>query len=377
MKRGEGIFGHWSFPAGLILLAAALTIPQLDKYTISLDAINSYTLALGVIEDARTAADVVGSLYSASPDQAPLYFMLLHYWGKIGGHSLAAARLPALLAGMLSLAMVYRLARDFIAPQAGSFAVLILLCNSFYAFYFAHLRYYTFVLFLAALTIWLYLRLVSRPHRRSLQELAAIAVSSAMLLVTHAFTVALCIALSLYHLLSARKGIRWLQIVLAGLVGVSLALPHLATMLTAGLSSASAHHGPRSDSLGEVLAAWLGVISNGAPVLLAVSLVGAVIGWRRGTLRGNPFLLLFPLLVVAIGISTEATGVVSQGQMRYFLVGAPIVVCFAATGLYALYRLRAWLALLALAVLALRPAALDRSALYRPGLPPSRSQPSR
>ena len=59
-------------------------------------------------------------------------------------------------------------------------------------------------------------------------------------------------------------------------------------------------------------------------------------------------MLLLPLLLAGIAIASAVTGVVSTGQMRYFLVGTPIVAGFIATGIFALYRLRRWLGLLAL-----------------------------
>ena len=343
----ERILSHWLWAAALILVAAALAIPQLDDLAIGLDGINSYVIASGLSVEPWTAEHVINHLYQTSPDQAPFYFVLLHYWGKLAGHSLAAARLIALYAGLLSLAMVYRLARDFISPPAGFFAGFVLLSNSFYAHYFAHIRYYTLVTFLSALIIWLYLRLVRRPRPPAFRELAALALACYALASVHAFGLLLYVVLSIYHLLSAQKGRGWWQIASAALVGLALAAPQFSTMLTAGLSYASAHHGPRSAEPVELYAAWLNVIGNGAPVLLVISGLGVFIGWRRGHLRGNPLLPLFPLLVFAVGLSSAVSGIVSAGQMRYFLAGMPIVVCFIAAGLCALHRQRRWLGLLA------------------------------
>ena len=158
--------------------------------------------------------------------------------------------------------------------------------------------------------------------------------------------------MSLYHLLAVRKDRRWLLLALAALAAIGLAAPQLRMMLTGGVAYAQEGHGPKAASLAGVLEAWITVVSNGAPALLALSAAGCIVGWRRGILRGNAFLPLFPLLIVSIAIAGEVSGVISGGQMRYLLAGAPIVAAFAAAGIHALCRLRAWLGLVSLLWLA-------------------------
>ena len=344
----DRLLGHWLLAVAMILVAAALTIPQIDKYPLSVDSLHSYAMALGLTESIYTPINVLENLYADAPDQAPLYYLSLHIWGYVVGHSLATARLPALFAGLLSLAMVYRLARDFISPVAGSFAAFVLLCNALYAFYYAHVRYYTFVILLAAIIIWLYLRIVHQQTPANRRDWLTLTAACYALICTHAFGFLLYLVLALYHLLAVRKDLRWVLVVGVAAASILLAAPQLYVMLTAGAESAREYHGPRSSNVTDVLATWLTVISNGSPPLLGILLVGVAVGWRRKLLRGNPILLLFPLLVVSIGLISTATGIVSIGQMRYLLVGTPIVVCFIAASLYALMRLRRWLGLLAL-----------------------------
>ena len=355
MARGfDRLLGHWLPAAALILVAAALTIPQIDQYPLSLDAIFSYTLALGLTESPYTAIDVLENLARIDPNQAPLHHILLHFWGNVAGHSLAAARLPALFAGLLSLAMVYRLASDFVSPIAGFFASVVMLCNAFYAFYYAHVRYYTLIVLLAALIVWLYLHILTRPQQSKKLDYLALLLACYALISTHFFGFVLYATLSLYHLLAVRKDRHWLAIVATTLIALLLAAPWLSVMLTDGVERSLGHHAERAASVGlsDILATWLTVISNGSQLLLVVSLVGIVAGWRKKLLRGNPFLLFFPLLAISIGLASEVSGIVSEGQMRYMLVGTPIVVGFLAAGLFALYRLRRWLGLLALLWLA-------------------------
>ena len=348
LQSSERILGHWLLVAAMILVAATLAIPQLDKYPLSLDSIDSYAFAFGLTESAWTPGDLLNALYREIPDQTAPYYLLLHAWGALSGQSLAAGRLISLFAGLLSLAMLYRLSRDFVSPFAALLAVIILLSNALYAFYYAQLRYYTLQVFFSALVIWLYLRLVTRSHAPSRREYLALALACCALVSMHAFGLLMYIVLSLYHLLAVKKDRRWLQVMAAAIGALILALPAIYPMLTDGVARARDMHNPQAVGVFDALAQFGFVMSNGNALVLAISIVGAVIGWRRGSLRGNPFLALFPLLALGILLASGVSGVVSEGQMRYLLVGAPIVVGFAAAGIYALYRLRRWLGLLAL-----------------------------
>ena len=347
----DRLLGHWLWAAVIILVAAALTIPQLDRLALSPDGRRQYIQSFGIGEETFSAGEVLAAVRHQSPAQAPLSHLLLHYWGNAVGHSLAAARLFFVFAGLMSLAMVYRLARDFASPEIGTLAVFILLCHAMYAFYFAYVRYYSLVVLLAAIILWLYLRLVSHRNPPPWRIYLALAISCCALVSTHVFGFVLYATLSLYHLLAVRKNWRWLKVVATALAGLVLASWVILPTLTVGVSSAIDRNASRADEIGELLAQWVTVNSNGSPLLFAFVTMGAFVGWKRGYLRGsgaNPFALLAPLFVVGITLASAVTGVVGTGKMRYFLVGTPILVSFFACGCYALYRLRRWLGLLAL-----------------------------
>ena len=352
-NRIDGLLSHWILAAAMILAAAALTIPQIDRLSLTSDEGWQYFQSFGLMKVAYTPSDALAAVRHQHPDQAPLGYLLLHFWGYVAGHSLAVARLSSIFAGLMSLAMVYRLARDFTSPVGGALAAFILLCHAMYAFYFAYVRYYTLVVLLAAIILWLYLRIVSRGNPPPLRLYLALAIACAALVSTHVFGFVLYAAVSLYHLIAVRKDWRWLNVMLAALLGLALAGPLILPTLTVGPAVAISGHGPRADALDAILAQWLRVNSNGSPILFVAVAVAAIATLLRGRLRaggggGNPFLLLLPLLIAGIAIASAVTGVVSTKQMRYFLVGTPIVAGFIATGIFALYRLRRWLGLLAL-----------------------------
>ncbi len=352
-QKSEFILGHWAWTALMVLVAAALAVPQIDKYAFGGDAFDSYMFAGFTSDNDYSAQDVIRNQRRFYPEQLPFHYVLLHLWGRAAGHSLAVARLPALFCGLLSLALAYRLAREFVSPVAGSFAALILLSSAFYAFYYAHVRYYTLVVCLSALVLWLYLRIVHARTPPRFREYAALTIACLASITTHAFGFLLYALLSTYHLLAVRKDRRWLLVIASAFAALLLAAEPLIFMLTESINLVQqGGHVPRRDDITQIFGAWATVMSNGSPVLLALSVVGVVVGWRLKLVPANPFWLLFPLLLFCGGLAAEVTGVISAGHMRYLLVGVPVVVVFAAAGHYALYRLRKSLALLVLLWLA-------------------------
>ena len=364
----DRLLGHWLLAAAMIMVAAALTIPQIDRVALGKDANMQYIQSHGLTGEPHTALDVLDLL---TPTQQPLSHLLLHYWGYAAGTSVAAARMLFLYAGLLSVAAAYRLASDTVAPIAGTFAAFALLCLAIYAFFWAHVRYYSLVTLLAALALWLYLRLCAPKHRPRPKEFLSLILACCALMFTHASGYMLAGAMALYHLAVVKKDRRWLQVATAGAAALVLISPLLTRALTEGVHKAWDTHGRDINSLTETLPAWLWTFSNGSPPLLAIVAAGALAGWRRGLLPGNPFLPLLPMLLLSVAFLTEATGVIGATKMRYLLVGAPIVAGFFASGLYALYRMRRWLGLLALLWLAAglhfhATADWERLALTRP-----------
>ena len=286
-NRIDHLLSHWLLAAAMILTAAVLTIPQIDRLAMTFDERRQYIQSFGIMEAAYTASDALAAIRHQSPSQVPLGHLLLHFWGRAAGHSLAVARLPSVFAGLMSLAMVYRLARDYISPVGGSFAIFILLCHAMYAFYFAYVRYYTLVVLLAAIIPWLYLRIVRRGNPPPLRLYLSLAVSCAALVSTHIFGFVLYAAVSLYHLIAVRKDGRWLKVVSAALLGIALAAPLVLPTLTENTAFAIGTHGPRADALDAVLTQWLLVNSNGSRRLFAVVAVAAIAALLRGRVRGG------------------------------------------------------------------------------------------
>ena len=346
--RKRDILSHWLWAAAGIFMLAALCIPQLDDYPLSMDSMHSYSFAFGLTVDNYSPADVMERLHDLAPYQLPLHYALLHYWGALTGHSLVAARMSTTLFALLTMAMTYRLSHDFAARSAGAFAIFVMLCNAFAAYSFTQVRYYTLLPLLASIVLWLYLRVTrgaAIPRRR---DWLALTLAVWALGITHVSGYIFFIALGLYHLLFARKDRRWLQVAACVAAAMLLALPALLQTLTDGATVVLTKHEARDDSVLPVLASWLSVSFNGFPPLLMIPLSGLLIGWRRGLPHFRFLLVMPPLLLLALALATAPIDLMTPGKMRYMLVATPVIWMATGAGLYALNRLRRWLGLLAL-----------------------------
>ena len=347
LKRIDRLLGHWLLAAAIILIAAALSIPQLDRNAFGTDSRKQFVTSFGLPGKPYTPLDVLDAMYL---DQQPLSQLLLHFWGYAAGQSVLAARYLFNFAALMSLAFVYRLVCDSVHPIAGAIAVFVALCLAKYSLYWAHIRYYSMVVMLAALILWLYLRIItsttSAPIEPRRLDFVALAFACCSLLATHAFGLALMVAISLYHLIAVKKDRRWLQVVFVGIAILIIMSPLIYRMFTDG-ADFNVSKAQFADETTKVMSTWLVVFSNGNIWLVAAAATGAVLGWRRGVWRNNPFMLLILLLGASFALLSEASAVVNSRGMRYFLVGVPIVAGFVASGFYALYRLRRWLGLMA------------------------------
>ncbi len=328
----------------VIFVVAALAILQIDDTMLGRDGANSIMRVGWTVEGAFSPGEVLDALSINAPDQMPLYVLLLNQWRHLVGEAdIALARMPAVFCGLLSLAFVYRLGRDAVSPLAGFFAVVIMASNTFYNFYYAHVRFYPQLVLLSALVIWLYLRIAVMARAGKRHDYIALAAACAALVSTHAFGFLIYLVCSLYHLFFVPKNRRWWLVVAAAVAGLAVAGPLIYSTLTAGVDFALATHGQRAVGPGEILPAWLTVTLNGSPGLLVLASAGAAIGWWRGLISLRRCTALFLLLLLGIVLLTIATGTLDTGLMRHLLPGFPIAVLFQAAGLYALYRERRWL----------------------------------
>lgn len=345
--RPDRLLGRWIWAIPVLLLVTALSAPQLDLVAPSLD---EYLLMMeaGLVGGAGVSpADGMATEVGSSGSHSPLYVFLLNLWGSLAGQEIAILRLLSVFTGLLSLAMIYRLVRDFVAPTAGLLALVVLVSNAFYNFYYANAGMYPLLMLAGAVTLWLYLRLSQRERRAKRSDYLALAAACAALVSTHGFGVLPLIAIGVYHLLHAPKDKRWLRISLAAGAGLLLSLLWLSLHVTPGISLSDANWQTEGSDLVHVLGALREVGFNDSVILLATAIAGLILGWRQRSLfLARPMLIGFYFLIIVslVALLSESLG---SDTARYTFGGWPPFILVIAGALYGLYCWRRWLAIAA------------------------------
>ena len=84
----------------------------------------------------------------------PLYWFLLHGWMRVVGQSELAVRWPSVLAGVITVALAYRLGRTLMSSAVGLGAVLLAAVSPFLIWYSQDVRVYALLSALVLAAIW-------------------------------------------------------------------------------------------------------------------------------------------------------------------------------------------------------------------------------
>jgi len=84
----------------------------------------------------------------------PLYYLLLHFWIQGAGSSEFALRFLSVLAGVLIVALTFRIAREFFSQDVALIAAVLSALNPFQVYYAQETRMYIWVTLFACLSVW-------------------------------------------------------------------------------------------------------------------------------------------------------------------------------------------------------------------------------
>ncbi len=292
--------------------------------------------------------DVLSSVIEFSPNHPPGYFLLLNQWGRFVGQDLASARVLSVFGGLLSLALAYRLARDFVAPIAGFYALAFMAGNAFFNYYYAYARMYTLFVCLGALVLWLYLRIIDQKRVIKLRDYLALGAACYALANIHVFSGLLFLTIAVFHIVVIPKDKRWLKVCAAPLVAFLLFSPWTIILVSHGIEHSLGHFGSGSQSFASLLSAWLLLAGNGVIALLLMSVGGFLLMpfGRAADLRFLAILCgIFALLLAAMPLIWDA---LTAGFVRLTLAGLPLAVICVSAGLTILHRIKRTLGLIAL-----------------------------
>ena len=339
---------HWLWALPILLIVAALAIRQIDLYPPTVDEFHSMNNSGWLVNRPYSPIDVMQSLQQYSPNHAPGYFILLSIWGNLTAYDLALARILTIFSGLLSLAMAYRLARDFVAPAAGMFMLIIVASNTFYNYYIPFARFYPLLVFTSGVILWLYWRIMFRAKPPKTLDYFALFAAVFALENTHLFCATFLAALGIYHLLFAPKNRRWLAVTATAAAAFAIFLPVLINMTSGIIESIQKKF--LSDSIDGMtaLGAWINLMLNEQPGLLIIVITGLMLGFWRKTISSASYLLLSIIFLLILMLIAEYSRFIRAVEMRYHLVNMLPFALSVAAGIYSLYSFRRWLGLLAL-----------------------------
>jgi hypothetical protein len=353
--RNPRTIGQWLPLVFVLLVAAALRLSGVGDFPVSTDegwttwAISEPTF--GAVVDA-VAAD----------RHPPLYFIALAYWSRLAGDSHLALRFPALLVGVLTCALVYRVGADTFGRTARPgredvawYGMLMFALLPSAVYYAQEIRHYGWFVGAVTGSSFLFLRVLRTPRPRIL-FFYALSVALMGYILYFAVWVALLHALFALVLWRGDVAANWrtsnadrLKVAAAWLVAFVLYIPWLYVIatqqwaiLTTGITAAP---GSFTSRLPDVLA-LLELLMGGGLALTAglyvVGFWGSLVSDRTevtlGLRMANPA-WLGELFIVAWGFGlfvllvfvNNFTGVLSARTMLFtapawmIVVGAGIV----------------------------------------------------
>jgi mannosyltransferase len=285
------------------LLALALRLYRLDSQSLWYDeGFSVYLARMSLTEiTARTATDI----------QPPLYYYLLHGWIQLFGDSEQAVRGLSLVFGLLTVPLMYAVARQlFQSYLAGLLAALLVAVAPLHVWYGQETRMYTLLTFLCLLSS--YLLLIASQTKKAWQSLmwwAAYTIVSIAAVYTHYFAFFVLAFQAGYLLLFwAGQGFRPWRLVLGGLASGALTvvafLPWLPYLLSQYGTDAS--YLPGRLKLAEVL-------QETAVVFVSGESVSGSTGFLLAAGYALPVLLCLIALLIQAAHSARAT---AAGEQR-------------------------------------------------------------
>lgn len=333
----------------LLLLTVALSARLLNADILFVDEYWSLRNS-GVIFGPLSPASIWERTATLDPGgMGVLYHWLLAGWQALAGPSIATARTFSLLAGLLSIAVLYRLGKRLYGWRVGLYAAALLAGCAFYLDYFHEARAYTLIALEAVLATWAYWRVRFAPTAPGPQHVLALALTLAALAYTHYVALAFCAAIGLHHLLTFRREERWGFALLAMIASALLFLPWMGVALIVverGAGDSGRH--ATSMNLPTIIEQFGHTFSNGNLALLLLLL--ALAATERRARQGLAWLWVGVGLALTLVVNAFIPFIVHARYLIMLFPGMALLGAFGVRqierrGLRPVWILGVWIAL--------------------------------
>ncbi len=155
----DGVAAAWLAVGLLTAIAFLLRISQLDQTLIG-DEVSTYQDIFG-----HSFRSVLSTVHTGAENSPPLYFLLAWFTSKLGDPTVWI-RVPSLIAGTLTVPVVYLIGRETIGRLGGVIAAGVLALTPFAVYYGIEARPYATMTFFVAVSTWALLRAVRTSSAR-------------------------------------------------------------------------------------------------------------------------------------------------------------------------------------------------------------------
>jgi hypothetical protein len=262
----------------------------------------------------------------------PGYYFTLNLWARAVGPSPAALRGLSLFAGILTLALIYRLGHEFASVQVGFYAVIFLGTSSLFILYMHELRMYSFSVLALSFGLFAYLRLLHNAPSRL--DWLTFFLSVIGVLYTTYFAWMMYAVVVVYHLVLVAKTRRWWQMtgimILAGLIALPWALIPLGSIARLSQRVRDVQDATNQALTIPQFSYTLGYLfANQMPLLALVVTVTAFFNRQRGMRT----LGVLSIASVLLYLMFHAVVHIAQaGNARYFLILWPMLALMGGFG---------------------------------------------
>lgn len=182
---------HYLALSIIILVGAWLRLSGLRRQSLWFDEVD-------VVVRAQRPFDQVLHTFVAAGENGPLYNVMLAIWVRLAGVSEIAVRLPSAVAGILTIPLLYLLARRVAGSRVGLLAAGLLAISPYHLWYSQEAKMYTVVVLLAVLSSLLLVEALSR--NRAIWWIGYV-IATSLMFYTHVATVLVFVAQSGYVVL--------------------------------------------------------------------------------------------------------------------------------------------------------------------------------